>query len=222
MHKKATPEQIQKLIARFAEEMEWTDLDEWLAERAINFSRRQFGPRFLEFFRNSCRFNFLEPKTIQCRPFDPAKFFGQDSDYPIWKGDLHKDGKSGAPEIDNRIGSISVIEISRIRLMQYKGGQMVNGKEKLEWLKEQNETRLGANAFLGFLRDYYVNEENSAVEWYWRRQNIKALDFPGTVFRHETGNPFWLRLIKREDGVWVWDLQFTSYGIEDNHSACYM
>lgn len=213
MGKAVSRGQALQVAARVGTQINWDELDGDRIQEVIDLSPEEFGKRFTAFLKNGARFNLGDPRIIQTRSFDPAKFIGKD--WTFWKGPAVGDGLTGEEDFDSRSRALTQIDVTRLRFEAClrEGESSIKGEEKIRRLPEMADfIRLGGNAFLGFWEDYQDNKENSALEWIYRTHKIRSIDFPDDILRRPRGDRFVLCLCRYDGGRWDWGVRWLDDG----------
>lgn len=167
-------------------------------EGTLNYSQVMKG---LQLIIQNQIFGNLKITTV---PFNPVSFIGNG-----WSKN----------EEDERSSKLKEIDFSQVKFIHCLKDEesSIKGKEFLKRLKERNEIRLGANAFMALWNDYKANKENSIIERLYQEGKIKRwLYFFGTILSAPLGNRCVLYLCRFDDGGWDWGAHWlgSDWGVE--------
>lgn len=206
--KGATRDQVKEVIARFATQVDWEEIERTsLQEDVINLRPEEFKKRFTEFLKRGARPGFIGGlKSVTTKSLSLLKPL--DQGWSVWKGPFDGDGLSGEEDIDYRSLALVEVELTRFVFKSFpqKGKSLISREEKLRRLKEEHPgfIRFGGNVFQGLWEDHQVNGKNSCLEWLYWNLGITDMDFFGLVLRDPDCRRCTLNLCRFDDGQWRW------------------
>jgi len=198
---KATEGQARSLIASFAVDTPWSEINSDL-QPFIELPPKERGERFAAFLKNNAK--VIEgPSLIQIdrsQPFNPS-FVGKD--WTIWKGPVDGNGLEGVEDQDERSLALTELDLTKVQFETTlkKGEDCVEGEQKHKRLKEMGHIRLDAKMF----RTLWDNKTLILESWKEKVNGYtRYIFFDGTVLRRPGGDRYVLCLYWR-DGGWGWD-----------------
>ncbi|MDP2910418.1 MAG: hypothetical protein Q8N58_01365 [bacterium] len=194
MGKPATIGQAYNLLSVFANNTDWGLLSSEAIQDIIN-NPVETGKHFANFLKNGARMPLIGDFKIATAPFD----FSFDG----------KGWKTIPEEEDERSAKLTEVDFAKVKFVSclHEGENSIKGEEKLRRLKEASDIRLSAPVFMGLWQDYQSKKENSVLERLYQAGAIKGhLDFFGTILLDPDGDRCVLRLYRRGDGRWSWNV----------------
>ncbi len=195
---KASEGQARSLIASFAVDTPWSEIEENL-QPFIELPPKERGERFAAFLRNGGKVIVGEPKVlaINRNRFNPKKFIGD-------RWSILND------ETDARSTLLTELDLTKVELrtMLSDGETYVKGEEKLKRLKSSGLVCLDADIFLTLWENQHLIPES------WKEKvggNTRYIFFDGTVLRLSDGSRCVLDLYWY-DGQWRWGVHWLDGG----------
>lgn len=221
MSKASTEGQARNLIASFAVDTQWSEIELQSVQPFIELTPAERGERFTAFLRNGGNLVVSSQilKIDHTNPFNPAEFIGQG--WTIWRGPADGNGLEGEEEQDARSLVLTELDLSIILLETHlKNGEVsTTGEERLKRLDAANRIKLDAKAF----QTLWENRDKLPERFKQKTNGNTTFIFcDGTVLRSPDGRRYTLCFCWHADSRrWYWDYYWLSDGRRANDpSAC--
>ncbi len=147
------------------------------------------------------------PGILTLCPFTPAKF-----GCTIWRGSASGNGLEGEEEQDQRSLLKTTFDPATITEANLQTGLEVNEPVISGEVKRARLIAKMIQADARFAQTLLEEEGHKTLRFLYDTLGITWLEFLGTVLRDPDGRRYALCLFRRDDGSWVWILNWLDFG----------